>query len=159
TPTLQNTLNNPTLLTALASQHPSLTPSPLPPHLHQTSTLAQTLASRHTELLHLRQATQSRLLHLRQLERQWRQKQAEIDKGLEPWGAKNLYQRLVAREREGEEWCRALEDSFLEDGGEGVGEREVGRGGAGWGGGGKRGDGGMRGGLEGGGDESWVFEF
>ena len=32
----------------------------------------------------------------------------------------------MAREREGEEWCRALEDSFLEDGGEGVGEREVG---------------------------------
>ncbi|KAL8770125.1 MAG: hypothetical protein Q9209_004163, partial [Squamulea sp. 1 TL-2023] len=131
TTTLQSTLQNPPLLTALSSTHPSLTPSPLPPHLHQTASLASTLQSRHRELLHLRQSTQSRLLHLRQLERQWRTKQSEIDRELEPWGAKNLYQRLVAREREGEEWTRGLEESFLHDdgggmGGDGkVGEREV----------------------------------
>ncbi|CAL8583360.1 hypothetical protein XPA_008984 [Xanthoria parietina] len=132
TPTLSHLLATPPLLTSLTHQHPSLHPSPLPPHLHQTSTLAQTLKTKHLHLLRLRQATQSRILHLRQLERQWRQKQAEIDRGLEPWGAKNLYQRLVARERESEEWTAVLEESFLDviDGG--------GSGGAGAGGGGMK---------------------
>ncbi|KAI4180368.1 MAG: hypothetical protein LQ346_007007, partial [Caloplaca aetnensis] len=126
TSALQPVFSDPTLLTSLALQHPSLTPSPLPPHLSQTQHLAQHLQSQHAALLHLRHQTQTRLLHLHALERQWRQKQSEVDARLEPWSAKNLYQRLVAREREGDDWCRGLEESFLDEGGEKVGEREVG---------------------------------
>lgn len=51
-----------------------------------------------------------------------------MDRELEPWSAKNLYQRLKEGEREGEEWCESVEGSWLDAGGE-VGEateREVG---------------------------------
>lgn len=48
-----------------------------------------------------------------------------MDKGLEPWSAKSLYQRLSKGEREGEEVCRALEESFLDGEGE-AGDRELG---------------------------------
>lgn len=48
-----------------------------------------------------------------------------MDKELAPWSAKVLYRRLREAEREGEEWCEGLEQSWLEGGGE-VGEREVG---------------------------------
>ncbi|KAL8902179.1 MAG: hypothetical protein Q9207_004851 [Kuettlingeria erythrocarpa] len=126
TSALQPVFSDSKLLTSFALQHPSLTPSPLPPHLSQTQHLAQHLQSQHAALLHLRHQTQTRLLHLHALERQWRQKQSEVDARLEPWSAKNLYQRLVAREREGDDWCRGLEESFLDEGGEKVGEREVG---------------------------------
>ncbi|KAI4117285.1 MAG: hypothetical protein LQ345_002439, partial [Seirophora villosa] len=126
TTALQPLLTNPHLLASLSTLHPSLKPSPLPPHLSQTSHLASHLQTQHAALLHLRHRTQSRLLHLHALERQWRHKQSEVDARLEPWSAKNLYQRLVAREREGEDWCRGLEESFLDEGGERVGEREVG---------------------------------
>jgi hypothetical protein len=41
-----------------------------------------------------------------------------MDKQLEPWSAKVLYQRLVKGEREAEEVSRAVESSWM-DGGEG----------------------------------------
>ena len=53
-----------------------------------------------------------------------------MDQELAPWSAKALYQRLKEGEREGEEWCRGLEGSWLDGHGDGpggeVGEREVG---------------------------------
>lgn len=49
-----------------------------------------------------------------------------MDRQLEPWSAKVLYQRLVKGEREAEEVSRAVESSWL-DGVEGEGgERELG---------------------------------
>ena len=48
-----------------------------------------------------------------------------MDRELAPWSARVLYERLREGEREGEEWCRGLEESWLE-GGEVMGEREVG---------------------------------
>jgi len=48
-----------------------------------------------------------------------------MDKELEAWSAKGLYQRLREAEREGEEWSRGVEGSWVEGEGE-VGEREVG---------------------------------
>ena len=47
-----------------------------------------------------------------------------MDRQLEPWSAKNLYQRLREKEREEDEWSVGLERSWLEGEGE-VGEREV----------------------------------
>lgn len=49
-----------------------------------------------------------------------------MDAGLEAWSAKELYRRLVKGEREAEEVSRGMEESFLDDGGRGGGEREVG---------------------------------
>lgn len=50
-----------------------------------------------------------------------------MDRELAPWSAKVLYQRLREAEREGEEWCEGLEESWLEGEGEmGMREREVG---------------------------------
>ena len=48
-----------------------------------------------------------------------------MDRELAPWSAGALYRRLREGEREGEEWCRVLEGSWLDGEGE-VGEREVG---------------------------------
>ncbi len=42
-----------------------------------------------------------------------------MDKELEAWSAKGLYQRLREAEREGEEWSRGVEGSWVE------GEREA----------------------------------
>ncbi|KAL8628247.1 hypothetical protein Q9189_006063 [Teloschistes chrysophthalmus] len=132
---LESTLHNPSLFAALANTHPLLNPSPLPPHISQTHTLATHVLHAHHTLLAHRAAAQSKLLQLRALERQWRTKQTEVDEQLAPWGAKNLYQRLGRAEREGGEWCRGLEESFMvgAEGGAGrggdggkVGEREVG---------------------------------
>lgn len=48
-----------------------------------------------------------------------------MDRGLEPWSAKVLYQRMVKGEREAEERSREVEGRWL-DGGEGeVGVGEV----------------------------------
>ena len=49
-----------------------------------------------------------------------------MDRVLAPWSAKMLYQKLRESEREGEEWCRGLEESWLEGEGGEIGEREVG---------------------------------
>jgi len=50
-----------------------------------------------------------------------------MDRELEPWSAKNLYQRLREGEREGEEWCAGVEGSWLDGDGKEVEalEREV----------------------------------
>jgi hypothetical protein len=78
----------------------------------------------------LAQNTQSRLLALRALERQWRAKQTEQDEALREFSPPALYQRLNAAVSEQESLCRGLEESFLEGEGTGGGdavasEREV----------------------------------
>ncbi|KAM0803902.1 hypothetical protein BDR22DRAFT_923215 [Usnea florida] len=111
--TLTHALSHPPLLTSLSTLHPSLTPSPLPPHLSTTTHHARTLFTTHAHLLSLRARTQSHLLHLHALERAWREKQKVMDQELAPWSAKVLYRRLREGEREAEEWCRALEEEWL----------------------------------------------
>jgi hypothetical protein len=112
--------------------HPSLPAStaPLRTLLAQNIALAEQLKALESHLQHQRESTQSRLLSLRALERQWRAKQAEQDAALREFSPPALYQRLSAAVGEQEALCRGLEESFLE--GEGAGgsdavasEREV----------------------------------
>lgn len=49
-----------------------------------------------------------------------------MDRGLEEWSAKVLYQRMVGAEREAEERSREVESAWLDGGDMGGGEREVG---------------------------------
>ncbi|KAF2094767.1 hypothetical protein NA57DRAFT_68335 [Rhizodiscina lignyota] len=127
-PSLQSALlNNP------ATTHPSLPASTaqLNAILAANLQLAQQLVSLESHLRSRRDATQSRLLALRALERQWRAKQSEQDAALRDFSAPALYQRLVAAVGEGDEVCRGMEESFLHArggaGGEGekMSEREV----------------------------------
>lgn len=112
--------------------HPSLPAStvPLRELLAQNIALAEQLKVLEAHVRHQRESTQSRLLSLRALERQWRAKQAEQDAALRDFSPPALYQRLSAAVGEQEALCRGLEESFLE--GEGGGgedsvasEREV----------------------------------
>jgi hypothetical protein len=86
--------------------------------------LADSLKALEARLAHQRSATQSRLLALRALERQWRAKQAEQDEALRNFSPPALYQRLSASGVEQEALCRGLEESFLDEEGEAT-EREV----------------------------------
>lgn len=112
--------------------HESLRASaaPLQALLTQNIQLAESLKQLEAHVQHQRDGTQSRLLALRALERQWKAKQAEQDEALREFSPPALYQRLSAAVGEQEALCRGLEESFLE--GEGVGghdaiarEREV----------------------------------
>ncbi|KZM22795.1 uncharacterized protein EKO05_0001454 [Ascochyta rabiei] len=104
--------------------------APLKALLTQNIQLAESLKQLEAHVQHQRDGTQSRLLSLRALERQWKAKQAEQDEALREFSPPALYQRLNAAVSEQEALCRGLEESFLE--GEGVGgndavasEREV----------------------------------
>lgn len=105
--------------------HPSIPAStaPLQALLAQNIALAESLKQLEAHLQHQRESTQSRLLSLRALERQWRAKQAEQDEALREFSPPALYQRLNAAVVEQEALCRGLEESFLE--GEGVGGADV----------------------------------
>lgn len=112
--------------------HPSLPASiaPLQSLLSANLGLAESLKALESHLQHQRQSTQSRLLSLRALERQWRAKQAEQDAALRDFSPPALYQRLSAAVGEQEALCRGLEESFLDgkgDTGNGAvaSEREV----------------------------------
>lgn len=114
--------------TAHASLQASV--APLQALLAQNVQLAESLKQLEAHVQHQRDGTQSRLLTLRALERQWKAKQAEQDEALRDFSPPALYQRLNAAVGEQEALCRGLEESFLE--GEGAGgndavasEREV----------------------------------
>jgi Modifier of rudimentary (Mod(r)) protein len=70
-------------------------------------------------LIHLRSSTQAQLLSTHALERQWRQKQSDMDRALAPFSPSSQgvqEQGMV---------CRALEESFLEGDGATANEREA----------------------------------
>jgi hypothetical protein len=67
-----------------------------------------------------RRSAQAQLLSTHALERQWGQKQANMDLALAPFSPASLYQRLGLGVQEQAMVCHALEESFLETGGEGV---------------------------------------
>ncbi|GAB0132328.1 hypothetical protein EsDP_00000768 [Epichloe bromicola] len=95
--------------------------------LDHNSRLATDLAGAASRLSRQRSATQAQLLSAHALERQWRQKQSDMDHALEPFSPASLYQRLARAVQEQAQVCQAMEESFLEGRGDGgvSEEREV----------------------------------
>lgn len=128
---LADVLANPDLLAALAhstsTAHPSISASqaPLQAALEENIALASHLNELEARLVHLRSSTQAQLLSTHALERQWRQKQSDMDRALAPFSPSSLYQRLGQGVQEQEMICRALEESFLEGDGATATEREA----------------------------------
>lgn len=127
-------LANPSLLNGLTHSpqtiHPSLagSHSSLQTALAANVDLASHLGELETRLSRQRAATQAQLLSTHALDRQWRQKQSDMDHALAPFAPASLYQRVSQGVQEQAAVCRALEESFLEGEEEGstVTEREVG---------------------------------
>ncbi|RKU42700.1 hypothetical protein DL546_006227 [Coniochaeta pulveracea] len=130
---LQTLLSEPALLSALThapqTAHPSLTTSDatLLTALQSNIDLATHLLSLEEQYISLRASVSTQLATTKQLERQWRGKQAEMDSALATFSPASLYQRLSAGVGEQEALCRGMEESFLGwSGSEGVaGEKEV----------------------------------
>ena len=57
------------------------------------------------------------------LQTQWRRKQSEMDEALAPWGPRAMYQRLIAGISEQDAVLRAVYESFLEGGEDGLGAK------------------------------------
>ncbi|KAH8803112.1 hypothetical protein F5884DRAFT_496444 [Xylogone sp. PMI_703] len=128
---LADILAKPELLAALAHSTKTAPPSvaagqePLKASLAENISLATHLKEVESRLEHLRSSTQAQLLSTHALERQWRQKQSDMDRALAPFSPSSLYQRLSQGVQEQEMVCRALEESFLEGDGGVAAEREV----------------------------------
>ncbi|OAA39678.1 Modifier of rudimentary, Modr [Metarhizium rileyi] len=130
---LADILGSPTLLHALAlapcSSHECTQTSyeALSSALRQNSLLARHLATGGSRLAMQRSTTQAQLLSTHALERQWRQRQADMDHALAPFSPASLYLQLVQGVQEQALVCQAMEESFLEGEGEGVpaSEREA----------------------------------
>lgn len=121
----------PGLLKALAHA-PSAAPSslaasqePLQVALADNIALATHLKEVEARLTQVRSTAQASLLANHALERQWRQKQTDMDRALSPFSPSSLYQRLNQGVQEQEMICRALEESFLEGDGGMASDREV----------------------------------
>lgn len=99
--------------------HPSLaqTQDALQAALQDNVELAGHLSELEARLAHQRAAAQAQLLSTHALERQWRQKQSEMDDALAPFAPAALYGRLTRGLQEQEMMCHALEESFLDGGG------------------------------------------
>ncbi|CCC14119.1 hypothetical protein SMACR_08460 [Sordaria macrospora] len=130
---LAEILSNPSLLSALTHSPETIHPSLQASHDALQSALAENV-QRAAQLLNLearlanqRSLTQAQLLSTHALERQWRAKQAEMDHALTPFAPTRLYQRLSQGLQEQEAVCCALEESFLDSGGDDVpaSEREA----------------------------------
>jgi len=67
-----------------------------------------------SRLSHQRSTTQAQLLSTHALERQWHQKQSDMDHALSPFFPASLYQRLTQAVNEQGSVCHAMEESFLE---------------------------------------------
>lgn len=110
-----------------STTHPSTIASqePLLEALAENISLASHLNDLEARLVHLRASTQAQLLSTHALERQWRQKQSDMDDALSLFSPLSLYQRLSQGVQEQEMVCRALEESFLEGDGGVATEREI----------------------------------
>ncbi|KAE8443346.1 hypothetical protein EG329_001989 [Mollisiaceae sp. DMI_Dod_QoI] len=128
---LSDVLARPALLAALAhstsTAHQSIAASqePLQAALRENIALASHLNELEARLTHSRSSTQAQLLSTHALERQWRQKQSDMDRALAPFSPSSLYQRLSSGVQEQEMVCRTLEESFLEGDGGVATEREA----------------------------------
>ncbi|KAM3436112.1 hypothetical protein NHJ13734_005270 [Beauveria thailandica] len=130
-------LASPALLQALThaptAAHPSLTAShaALASALSSNAALGAQLGGMGARLAGARSATQAQLLSAHALERQWRQRQSDMDHALAPFSPAALYQALAHGVQEQAQVCQAMEDSFLEGGGGGRGDGAPGGGGGG----------------------------
>ncbi|KAH8675284.1 hypothetical protein BX600DRAFT_507534 [Xylariales sp. PMI_506] len=121
---LAEILSSPTYLESLthapSTIHPSLAASHQSLHaaLSENLGLAAHLADLEARLQHQRSSAQAQLLSTHALDRQWRQKQSEMDVALAPFAPASLYARLTLALQEQEMICQAMEESFL-DGGDG----------------------------------------
>ncbi|EKD13161.1 uncharacterized protein L3040_002962 [Drepanopeziza brunnea f. sp. 'multigermtubi'] len=128
---LADLLAKPALLAALAhsetTAHPSVKASQesLQAALTENIALASHLIELEARLTHLRSSAQAQLLSTHALERQWKQKQSDMDRALAPFSPSSLYQRLNQGMQEQEMVCRALEESFLDGDGGTASEREA----------------------------------
>lgn len=128
---LHEILANPSLLNAITHSPPTIHPSLSASHaalstaLTENIDLATHITDLEARLAHQRAQTQAQLLSTHALERQWRQKQSDMDHALAPFSPAALYQQLGQGVQEQGMVCQAMEESFLE-GDEGAGEREVG---------------------------------
>ncbi|KAI6246602.1 hypothetical protein HI914_05745 [Erysiphe necator] len=123
-------LENHKLLNAIANStstaYPSISEyqSFLEASLKENIALASHLKEVEARLIQLRSENQAQLLATHALERQWRQKQSEMDQALAPFAPPSLYQNLNQAIQEEELMCSSLETSFFE--GDGIAsEREV----------------------------------
>ncbi|TVY43181.1 hypothetical protein LSUB1_G001107 [Lachnellula subtilissima] len=116
---LADILAKPDLLAALAhstsTAHASIASAqePLQAALTENIALASHLNELEARLAHLRSSTQAQLLSTHALERQWKQKQSDMDRALAPFSPSSLYQRLSQAVQEQEMVCRALEEVSL----------------------------------------------
>jgi hypothetical protein len=123
---LADILSDPALLSALTHSPQTMHPSLRGPHDSLQAALAENmeraaqLLDQEARLAHQRSAAQAQLLSTHALERQWRAKQADMDHALAPFAPASLYQRLAQGVTEQEGVCYALEESFLEGGGDGA---------------------------------------
>jgi hypothetical protein len=130
---LQTLLSQPALLSALThapqTTHPSITTSDatLLAALQSNIDLATHLLSLEDQYISLRGSVSTQLATTKQLERQWRAKQAEMDSALARFSPASLYQRVSAGVGEQESLCRGMEESFLgwSEGDGMAGEKEV----------------------------------
>ncbi|KAK7940804.1 uncharacterized protein PG986_013191 [Apiospora aurea] len=122
---LHDILSDSNLLNALThapeAAHPPLLASHagLQSALAENITLAAHLVDLEARVSQQRTQAQAQLLSTHALERQWRQKEAEMDAALSSFAPAALYGRLTQALAEQEQICDALEESFL-DGGRGA---------------------------------------
>lgn len=125
---MQSILQNPSLISALSSQHPSHTAHQqnLESLLKYNRDVATHLLDLQAQLAESRASTETLLLAHQSLEVSWRKKQSDMDAALAPWSPQALYQRLSASISEQEAICQVVEESFLEEDHHGrVTEKEV----------------------------------
>ncbi|KAJ5777487.1 Modifier of rudimentary Modr [Penicillium odoratum] len=114
---LQSILQDPSLISALSSHHPSHTARQqnLESLLSVNKELATRVLEMQNHVAELRASTETMLLQHQSLEVSWRKKQTEMDAALAPWSPKALYQRLSAAIAEQEAVCQAVEESFIDE--------------------------------------------
>ncbi|GFP52760.1 hypothetical protein ACSS6W_003142 [Trichoderma asperelloides] len=135
---LADILSSPSLLNGLTNSPSSIHPSLQASHqdllaaLSSNIDLATRLSELESRLAHQRSAAQAQLLSMHALERQWRQKQSDMDLALARFSPAALYQLLNQSVQEQALVCQAMEESFLDrdgvDGGGGeatTSEREA----------------------------------
>ncbi|KIV79279.1 hypothetical protein PV11_06847 [Exophiala sideris] len=109
-------VNNPSLLAAFATSHPSYSSAlvPLQSAVQANIQLAEQVSRAGNQLRQLRDETAQLLLNHTSLQTQWKRKQSEMDDALAPWGPRQMYQRLVSSINEQEALLKAVQESFLD---------------------------------------------
>ncbi|ROT40143.1 hypothetical protein SODALDRAFT_343992 [Sodiomyces alkalinus F11] len=118
---LANVLAQPALLNALTESPGTIHESRFDSHLTLDAALtknielAAQLIELESKINHQRSSTQTQLLSTHAIERQWRQKQSNMDVVLGPFSPASLYQRLAQGVHEQAAVCSAMQESFIEN--------------------------------------------